>query len=115
MAELFIAKQLLDRIRSDRPGGWWEAFQPSIVREDGGAVVLEASDLTGYTDENGSSFANAFDVLGRKTAVAITLAAGVLGTTAQSFQYDGLSRMTFARDTVNSKGSGVFVRGATTS
>ena len=45
MPELFIAKQLLDRIRTDRPGGWWEAFQPSIVREDGGAVVLD----TGHT------------------------------------------------------------------
>ena len=34
-----------------------------------------ASDLIGYVDENGSVFANTFDVLGRKTAVTITPAA----------------------------------------
>src|SRR5579862_7310508 len=53
-----------------------------------------ASDVTGYTDENGSVFANTFDVVARKTAVGITLASGVTGTTAQSFQFDGISRVT---------------------
>ena len=43
-----------------------------------------AGDVIGYTDENGSVFTNTFDVLGRKTAVAITRAAGVVGTTALS-------------------------------
>lgn len=60
----------------------------------------EASDVIGYVDENGSSFSNSFDPLGRKTQVAISLATGVEGTTAQSFQYDGLGRQTFARDSV---------------
>ncbi|WP_093281801.1 RHS repeat-associated core domain-containing protein [Verrucomicrobium sp. GAS474] len=59
-----------------------------------------AGDLTGYTDENGSAFAFTVDALGRRTAVAITLATGVLGTTAQTFQYDGLGRNTQAIDTV---------------
>jgi YD repeat-containing protein len=61
-----------------------------------------ASDMTSYTDENGSVFANTFDVLGRKVSSSITLATNVIGTTGQSFQYDGLSRMTFARDSVGS-------------
>ncbi len=61
----------------------------------------EASDVVEYTNENGSVFTNTFDAAGRKTAVSITLASGVVGTTAQSFQYDGLSRMTFARDSVS--------------
>ena len=61
-----------------------------------------ASCLTGYTDENGSVFAFTYDALSRKTTVAITPATGVVGTTAQSFQYDGLSRQTQAIDTVSS-------------
>jgi len=58
--------------------------------------------LIGFTDENGSAFVFTVDALGRRTAVAITLATGVVGTTAQSFQYDGLSRNTQAIDTVGS-------------
>jgi RHS repeat-associated protein len=60
-----------------------------------------ANDVITYTDENGSVFANTFDVLGRKITVAITLASSVVGTTAQSFEYDGLSRMTFAEDDID--------------
>jgi YD repeat-containing protein len=63
-------------------------------------VYNEASNVIEYTDENGSVFTNTFDAAGRKTAVSISLASGVVGTTAQSFQYDGASRMTFARDSV---------------
>lgn len=59
-----------------------------------------ASDMVSYTDENGSAFASTFDPLGRRTAVAITRAADVVGTTAQAFEYDGLSRRTLARDSV---------------
>lgn len=66
-----------------------------------------ANDLIGYVDENGSSFTNTFDVLGRKTTVAIDLAANVVGTSAQSFQYDGMSRMTLATDTAGSFTAGV--------
>ena len=62
------------------------------------AVCDEAGDVTQYTAENGSLFQNTFDPLGRKTAVAVTPAAGVGGTTAQAFQFDGLSRATFAQD-----------------
>ena len=66
-----------------------------------------ANDVTTFTDENGSVFTNTFDPLGRKYAVAITPAAGIGGTTAQAFQYDGLSRMTFAQDTVSSTNANV--------
>ena len=59
----------------------------------------EADDVVTYTDENGSVFTNTFDSFGRKTAVSILPASGVGGTTAQALQYDGLSRLTFARDT----------------
>jgi RHS repeat-associated protein len=61
-----------------------------------------ASDVITYTDENGSVFANSWDPMGRKTSMAITPASGIGGTTSQSFQYDGLSRQTFARDSVSS-------------
>ncbi len=71
------------------------------------SVYDEAGDVVTFTDENGSQFTNTFDALGRKFAVAITPAAGVLGTTGQSFQYDGLSRMTFARDSVGSTNADV--------
>ncbi len=71
------------------------------------SVYDEAGDVIRFTDENGSVFQNTFDALGRKTAVAITRASGVVGTTAQSLQYDGLSRMTFARDSVGSTNADV--------
>ena len=71
------------------------------------AVCDRAGDVTQYTDENGSVFQNTFDSLGRKTAVAITLAAGVGGTTAQAFQFDGLSRATFAQDSAGSANADV--------
>ncbi len=71
------------------------------------SVYDEAGDLVTFTDENRSVFQNTFDALGRKFAVAITAATGVVGTTAQSFQYDGLSRATFARDSVGSTNADV--------
>jgi RHS repeat-associated protein len=61
-----------------------------------------ANDVISYTDENQSVQARTFDPLGCNTAVSITLATGVQGTTAQRFQYDGRSRMTFSRDSVGS-------------
>jgi len=64
------------------------------------SVYNQASDVVLYTDENGSEFTGTFDAAGRKTAVSIALASGVIGTTAQGFQYDGLSRLTFARGSV---------------
>jgi YD repeat-containing protein len=70
-------------------------------------VYDEANDVVTYTDENGSVFTNTYDPNGRKTAVSISLATDVVGTTAQSFQYDGLSRMTLARDSVGSTNADV--------
>jgi RHS repeat-associated protein len=76
-------------------------------------VYNPANDVVGYTDENGSVFTNTPDVLGRITAVAIAPAAGVAGnaaltsvpgTLAQAFQFDGLSRPTFCRDSVGTTG-----------
>jgi len=61
-----------------------------------------ASDATSYTNENGSAFANTFDPMGRGTAIAIAPAAGVVGTTAQNFQFDDPSRMTWSKGLVGS-------------
>jgi YD repeat-containing protein len=75
--------------------------QISMTFADGSTRTSQynlAGDLTGYTDENGSTFVNTYDPLGRRTYVTITPATGVIGTTAQSFQYDDLSRLTQATD-----------------
>jgi RHS repeat-associated protein len=66
-----------------------------------------ASDIITYTDENGSVFTSTFDPVGRRSSVTITLATSVQGTTAQSFQYDGLSRQTFGRDSVGTNNTDV--------
>jgi len=89
----------------------------SMIFHDGStrtSVFDLANDVIGYTDENGSVFANTWDVLGRKIAVAIAPAAGVsgsatpsgtpAGTLAQTFEFDGLSRPTFCRDSVGTFG-----------
>jgi RHS repeat-associated protein len=71
------------------------------IQHDGSTstnVYNEAGNVIQLTDDNGSVFSNTFDPLGRKTAVSISRASGIGGTTSQSFQYDGLSRQTFARD-----------------
>ena len=78
--------------------------ETKMTYHDGSTVSREynaASDVTTLTDANGSEFDNSFDPLGRKTQCDVTKAAGVLGTTEQKFEYDGLSRMTFARDSVD--------------
>jgi RHS repeat-associated protein len=51
-----------------------------------------------YTDNNGSISARAYDSLNRLTATSVTPAPGVVGTTASSYQYDGLSRITRMTD-----------------
>jgi RHS repeat-associated protein len=66
-----------------------------------------ASDVITYTDENGSVFTNTFDPAGRRSSVSVTLATWVQGTTAQSFEYDGLSRQTFGRDSVGTNNTDV--------
>ncbi len=68
---------------------------------DAGSALVE------YTDENGSVFDYIYDSLSRRQAVGITHAAGVGGTTAQAFQYDGLSRTTFARDAIGGSNADV--------
>jgi RHS repeat-associated protein len=87
--------------------------QTKLIFHDGSERVSafnKAGNVVTYTDENGSVFANTFDALGRKTAVSISLASGVIGTTAQSFEYDGLSRNTFARDSISSTHADVSLR-----
>ncbi len=75
-----------------------EDREVKMIFHDGSArtsVYDEAGDVINFTDEIGNRFTNTFDALGRKIAVAITLAAGVSNTTtSQSVRYDGLSRMT---------------------
>ncbi len=54
--------------------------------------------LVWVTDENGSVTRCRFDALNRPTSCRVARAAGVVGTTAASFEYDGLSRLTRATD-----------------
>ena len=61
------------------------------------------SDVTEYTDENGSVFEYTYDAIGRAVQVDITPAYNVAGysgndpgVTIQQYQYDGLSRITYA-------------------
>ncbi len=75
--------------------------QVSMEFSDGSAKFTQydlASDVTTYTDENGSVFNSTWDCLGRKAHVAITPATGIGGTTSQTFQYDGLNRPTQNQD-----------------
>ena len=66
-----------------------------------------ASDVVTYIDENGSVFTNTWGPMGRKVSTTIAPAAGIGGTTAQSFQYNGLAQTTFARDTANGNNADV--------
>ncbi|QNN23312.1 hypothetical protein HED60_13850 [Planctomycetales bacterium ZRK34] len=87
--------------------------QVEMIFHDGSTRLSaydDASDVIQYTDENGSVFDNTYDAIGRRTACAITLASGVVGTTAQNWEYDGLSRMTFARDSISSTHADVNLR-----
>jgi RHS repeat-associated protein len=58
------------------------------------------------TDENRSVIARQYDGIRRPTALTITRGSGVIGTTQQTFQYDGLSRITRAADNNESGDSG---------
>ncbi len=66
-----------------------------------------ASNVVQFTDCNGSKFTNTWDPMTRKIGTTITPAAGIGGTTAQSFQYNGLSQTTFARDTAGTNNADV--------
>ncbi len=50
------------------------------------------------TDENGSVINCQYDAINRRVACNITRAPTVIGTTAESYEYDGLSRFTSATD-----------------
>ncbi len=58
---------------------------------------LEAN-LTGLVDEAGNTFAYTYDALNRRKACTITPSTGFIGTTSQTWKYDGLSRLTEATD-----------------
>ncbi|MGC9260820.1 MAG: RHS repeat-associated core domain-containing protein [Phycisphaerae bacterium] len=81
-----------------------ETYQDGSSRE---FVYDLANDVVTYTDENGSVSSNTWDCMGRKTNVAIAPASGIGGTTAQSFQYNGLAQTTFARDTAGTNNADV--------
>ena len=50
------------------------------------------------TDEIGSAIASTYDALNRKIATTVIRDTGVLGTTSQAFEYDGLHRLTRSFD-----------------
>jgi len=54
--------------------------------------------LTSETDPNGTSVTRVYDPAQRLTSASAVPASGVEGTTLQTFQYDGLSRLTLATD-----------------
>lgn len=56
------------------------------------------NNLVTYTDQNGSVCTHTYDGLNRLRQKDVTRAAGVLGFTQQTFEYDGLSRRTRAND-----------------
>lgn len=59
------------------------------------------SNLVKATDENGYVTEFTYDALNRLTQKDVTRASGVIGTTQQAFEYDGLSRLTKSLDNNN--------------
>jgi YD repeat-containing protein len=57
-----------------------------------------ADNLVQKTDANGSVLAYTYDVANRRTRLDVTPAAGIVGTTVQTFAYDALDRLTEATD-----------------
>ena len=109
-ASIYDANSRLIELIDDRGGTTLYTYdsldrQTRVTFHDGSmrdTTYDAASDVTRYEDENRSQFAFTLDAAGRTTAVDITRATGVVGTTAQAVQYDGLSRQTFTRDTSDS-------------
>jgi len=56
------------------------------------------SNVTRYTDQNGSLHVYAYDALNRLISDTITRAPGVIGTTLTTYQYDALGRLRNATD-----------------
>ncbi|MBI1927157.1 RHS repeat protein, partial [Candidatus Poribacteria bacterium] len=75
---------------------------PPVDTEPTGTDIAYAydrdSNVSTLTDEAGNVFACAYDALNRKKSCAITRAAGFIGTTGQTWEYDGFSRMTLCFD-----------------
>ena len=68
---------------------------------DGKTKVFEYdkdNNLVKATDENGSVIEFTYDAINRVTQKDITKASGIIGTTQQTFEYDGLSRLTKSFD-----------------
>ena len=59
------------------------------------------SDLVTTTDNNGTVSNNTYDAIDRLMQTSITPAAGVIGTTLNTYQYDGLNRVTQMTDNNN--------------
>jgi len=55
-------------------------------------------DLVAWTDPNGTVVTSTYDALGRLTGRSVARAPGVLGTTAETWKYDGLSRVVYAQN-----------------
>ena len=74
---------------------------PEDTESSGTDVVLaydKDSNITSRTDEAGNVFASTYDGLHRRKSTAVTKVSGFVGTTSQTFKYDGLGRKTEAFD-----------------
>jgi len=71
--------------------------QPTIE----GLIYDLDDNVTTFQDENGSIRSCDFDAINRVISCSINRATGVIGTTEQTFQYDGLSRPARATDNNN--------------
>ncbi|NIM11129.1 MAG: hypothetical protein GTO45_04005 [Candidatus Aminicenantes bacterium] len=65
------------------------------------AVYDRDSNVIRFTDNNGTVSTQAYDALNRRVSRKIKCAKGVGGTTRQTFEYDGMSRLTRATDNNN--------------
>lgn len=73
----------------------------SETRDDGTVRTWShdpEDNLTGHVDANGTSFTGTYDAANRTILVVATPATGLEGTTQQSFEYDGLGRVTRTTD-----------------
>lgn len=61
-------------------------------------VYDAASNAVSVTDPLGTMVTSGYDSMGRVTTRSVARAAGVLGTTAESYQYDAMGRTTSAAD-----------------
>jgi RHS repeat-associated protein len=79
------------------PGG-----EPVVITEPNGTDVTLSYTNRGFlltrTDEVGNVFNYVNDALGRQTSITIVLGPAVIGTTLQTFQYDGFGRITSMSD-----------------